>query len=185
MASERDGSDGRANKALAQAGITATAVIARMKEATGSKTDAQLAEYLQTSAPNISKWKKRNHIPFAEAVFVALKSNVHISQIISGQPITRIREAETNVLNVNILRAVLGALWRLSAFKLPSQQDETLQIDFLAKAIATRYYQAQVLAERLITEQGLKGESAEQAVVSALEMLFSNSHFFDDIKRRL
>lgn len=170
---------------LATAGVTAASVIERMKKATGLKTDAALAMYLQTAPANISKWRKRNAIPFAEAVFVSIKTGSPTSFIISGKERSSSAPVEALPLDIKVLRAVLASLWRLSAFSLPPNEDVAIQLDYLAKAIATRYFQAEALFEKLTREQKLDHQIAMQAVVGALELLFSDGHFFDEINRRL
>ncbi|MEZ5872101.1 MAG: helix-turn-helix domain-containing protein [Nitratireductor sp.] len=44
----------------------ASAVLDRLKDYTGTNTDTELAEKLQTSVANVSKWRQRNKVPYEQ-----------------------------------------------------------------------------------------------------------------------
>lgn len=61
-------------------------IIDRMKQVTGSSTDAELIGYLQLkSVGAISTWKSRDRIPYPECDFISQKENVDLGWLITGK----------------------------------------------------------------------------------------------------
>jgi hypothetical protein len=63
----------------------AAAVFERIKKTLGCDSDAELAWIFGTSPQHISNRKKRNSVPFREAVYVALWAGVSIDYLLTGE----------------------------------------------------------------------------------------------------
>lgn len=61
-------------------------IIDRMRQVTNSKTDAQLAKYLELKSNSaISTWKARNRIPYPECHNISQRENVDLGWLITGK----------------------------------------------------------------------------------------------------
>lgn len=63
---------------------SASAVFDRMREALGCESDAALAWVFGTSPQNISNRRKRNSVPYREAIYVAIWSKSSLEYILTG-----------------------------------------------------------------------------------------------------
>jgi hypothetical protein len=64
--------------------FSAVAVFGRMKEALGADTDAELAWIMGTSPQSLSNRRKRNSVPYREAVYVSLLARVSLDYLLTG-----------------------------------------------------------------------------------------------------
>lgn len=61
-------------------------IIDRMRQVTNSKTDAQLAKYLELKSNSaISTWKARNRIPYPECHNISQRENIDFGWLITGK----------------------------------------------------------------------------------------------------
>ena len=65
--------------------LRASAVIDRIKQVLGCDSDAELAWVFGSSPQSISNRRKRNSIPYREAVYVALWANASLAFLLTGQ----------------------------------------------------------------------------------------------------
>lgn len=73
------------DKLLSEDRFSATAVIERLKEAVGAETDAAFAWLTGISQQSLWNRKKRNSVPYREAVFIAAWSNCSLEYLITGE----------------------------------------------------------------------------------------------------
>lgn len=73
------------DEALADERFSASAVFDRIKEALGFDSDAALAWLFGTSPQSIWNRKRRNSVPYREAIFVALWANVSLEYLLTGE----------------------------------------------------------------------------------------------------
>jgi hypothetical protein len=84
IGAERKGFTAAVNETLANERFSATAVFDRVKETLGCDSDAELAWIFGTSPQNISNRRKRNSVPYREAIFVALWARVSLDYLLTG-----------------------------------------------------------------------------------------------------
>jgi len=60
-------------------------ILARMREATGSKNDAQLAAYLGVARSVVSAWKTRGTIPYASCGQIHERESVSMDWLLAGK----------------------------------------------------------------------------------------------------
>lgn len=158
--------------------ITAGAVLDRMKEVAGLRSDSELAERLKTSRSTVSKWRNRNAIPYAEAVFLALAQNSSLDYILTGnQPdsnVTKIKAIEQE-----FIRAALLNLYEMQIFKTREDRDPLDEIRLVAQGIAHQYERAQTMKRKLIEQEGLSEHDAQKAALTGLELLSSAGDIFE------
>lgn len=65
--------------------LGADAVFDRLKTALGADSDAELAWIFGTSPASLSNRRKRNSVPYREAVFVALWAHVSLDYLLTGK----------------------------------------------------------------------------------------------------
>lgn len=73
------------NSTLAREELGASAVFDRIKEALGCDSDAELAWIFGTSPQNVSHKRKRNSVPYREAIFVSLWAKVSLDYLLTGR----------------------------------------------------------------------------------------------------
>jgi hypothetical protein len=64
--------------------FSASAVFDRIRETLGCESDAALAWVFGTSPQNISNRRKRNSVPYREAIYVALWAKASLEYILTG-----------------------------------------------------------------------------------------------------
>lgn len=84
-ATARKGFQESVDKLLSDQRYSATSVFERIKEAMGATSDAELAWWLGVSPQNIWNKKRRNSVPYREAIFIAGFSNTSLSYILTGE----------------------------------------------------------------------------------------------------
>ena len=77
--------DQAVDEALSEERFSAVAVFDRIREALGCESDAALAWIFGTSPQNISNRKKRNSVPYREAVFVSLWAGAPLEYLLTGE----------------------------------------------------------------------------------------------------
>lgn len=60
-------------------------VVHRLKQATGTSSDAALAKVLDISPQTLSSWKSRDRIPYALCVDLALRKGVSLDWLLLGE----------------------------------------------------------------------------------------------------
>jgi hypothetical protein len=65
--------------------ISAVAIIERMKNEYGVKTDAELANRLEVSTPTIASWRRRNSVPFEQCVRAAVDCRTSLDSLVLGR----------------------------------------------------------------------------------------------------
>ena len=184
MATSVKPQDGEDNPAL-----SASAVVDRMKECAGVDTDSALAEFLHTSRANVSKWRNRGSVPYAEAVAVALRRNSSLDYILAGRgESVGFFEGTPGPLDEPIMLRVVSSLWAFGMFEvIPGTHgaaDETEILQRIAKAIVFQQARARALVERLRQESELTPRQAEAAALAAIELTFSDGTLFGGKKAR-
>lgn len=77
--------DQAVDEALSEERFSAGAVFDRIREALGCESDAALAWIFGTSPQNISNRKKRNSVPYREAIFVSLWEGTPLEYLLTGE----------------------------------------------------------------------------------------------------
>lgn len=80
------------DQTLADDRFSAGAVFDRIKETIGCESDAQLAWWFGTSPQSISNRRKRNAVPYREAVFMALWAKVPLDYLLLGVMVPAYRQ---------------------------------------------------------------------------------------------
>lgn len=151
-----------------------------MKEAAKLKSDAELAEWLKTSRSTVSKWRKRNAVPYAEAVFLSLMKHAPLDYLLTGR-VTQQAHAEQGVdIDFDFIRAALLNLFAMHSVVLQPGEDPTEQIALMARGITHQYRQAQVLMRRLVAQEGLSESDARKAAITGMELMSSAGDIFGD-----
>ncbi|NWL20699.1 helix-turn-helix domain-containing protein [Pseudomonas umsongensis] len=93
------------------------AVLARLKQITGTKSDASLSSALQVSPQTLSSWKGRDSTPYSICVEIAQARGVSLDWLLLGEgPILR-HSVAANALEHNQETATrentILAMWRL------------------------------------------------------------------------
>ncbi|WP_205885988.1 helix-turn-helix domain-containing protein [Pseudomonas laurylsulfativorans] len=92
------------------------AVLARLKQVTGTKTDASLSSALQISPQTLSSWKGRDSTPYSLCVEIAQTRGISLDWLLLGEgPILRqtvTDSSEANQESTTRENTIL-ALWRL------------------------------------------------------------------------
>jgi len=92
------------------------AVLARLKQVTGTKTDASLSSALQISPQTLSSWRGRDSTPYSLCVEIAQTRGISLDWLLLGEgPILRqtiTDTSETAQENTTRENTIL-ALWRL------------------------------------------------------------------------
>jgi hypothetical protein len=73
------------DQTLAEDRFTASAVFDRMKEGLGCDSDAELAWILGTSPQNVWHKRKRNSVPYREAVYLSLWGRLSLDYLLTGR----------------------------------------------------------------------------------------------------
>ena len=63
----------------------APAVFDRIKECLGMASDAELAWWFGTTPQSISNRKRRNSVPYAEAIYIAAWANESLDYLLTGE----------------------------------------------------------------------------------------------------
>jgi hypothetical protein len=148
-----------------------------MKEVYKVDTDIALADALHTTRQNISKWRSRNSIPYAEAVAASYMRNVSIDYILTGRGDRDRQKGTTQELDVQLLRAILLSLLAFDRIKITSG-DTVAELNEMAKAIAFQYKRAAEATQHLQQSDGLDAEAARAVAVAATELISSDGTFF-------
>lgn len=92
------------------------AVLARLKQITGTKSDASLSSALQISPQTLSSWKSRDSTPYSLCVDIAQARGVSLDWLLMGEgPILRAGAAESgeNPQTYSTRENTILELWRL------------------------------------------------------------------------
>jgi len=92
------------------------AVLARLKQITGTKTDASLSSALQISPQTLSSWKGRDSTPYSLCVDIAQARGISLDWLLLGEgPILRQTVTDSSVANQESTTRenTILALWRL------------------------------------------------------------------------
>ncbi|WP_191628076.1 helix-turn-helix domain-containing protein [Pseudomonas fluorescens] len=92
------------------------AVLARLKQVTGTKTDASLSSALQISPQTLSSWRGRDSTPYSLCVEIAQARGISLDWLLLGEgPVLRqtvTDSSETDQASTTREDTIL-ALWRL------------------------------------------------------------------------
>lgn len=155
----------------ADARLDAATVIDRLKEALGVSSDVALADALKTSKQNISKWKTRNSVPYAEAVFVSFSKGVSLDYLLAGERSPRSSSRLPSNLDPEFLRASLQNIVRAGLLEIPKGRKPEAVFEAAATSIAAQYERAEKVMYELVTHRGLKLMDARAAAIVATELL--------------
>lgn len=92
------------------------AVLARLKQITGTKSDASLSSALKISPQTLSSWKGRDSTPYSLCVDIAQARGISLDWLLLGEgPILRTATAESqdNNQESTTRENTILALWRL------------------------------------------------------------------------
>lgn len=157
--------------------LNAADVLGRMKEVYGVDTDTALADALHTTRQNVSKWRSRNSIPYAEAVAASYMRNVSIDYILTGRGSRERGQGAAPELDIKLLRAILLSLLAFDRIKIIGG-DTVSELNEMAKAIAFQYKRAAEAAQHLQQNDGLDAEAARAVAVAATELISSDGTLF-------
>lgn len=71
---------------------TAAAVIDRMREALEVRSDTALAAALGVAKTTVSSWRRRDSIPYEKCIEIAIRANVHMHWLLTGEGEPRNRD---------------------------------------------------------------------------------------------
>lgn len=162
-----------------QPDLSANAVLDRMKGSAKLKSDAELAEWLKTSRSTVSKWRKRNAIPYAEAVYLSLMMHASLDYLLTGRGTSQWSLAKGVDIDPDFIRAALLNLFSMHAVVLQPDEDPVEQIALMARGIAHQYRQAQALMHRLVDQEGLSETDARRAAITGMELMSSAGDIFE------
>jgi hypothetical protein len=157
---------------------SASSIIERMKEVSNCASDAELSKMFNVSRSNISKWRKRNSVPYEQVQRIAVLSNGNLSYILTGKKSgTEFRTL--SVIDVNTLKLVLRAIYFPTMLVMPpGQQNVNDYIDRLAKSISRRYNEIENAAADIMKATGLDEHRARAVAMKAAASILLGS--FDD-----
>lgn len=92
------------------------AVLARMKQITGTKTDAALSSALKISPQTLSSWKGRDSTPYSICIDLAQATGVSLDWLLLGEgPMLRHSPADTDddTAGRTLQESTVLAHWRL------------------------------------------------------------------------
>ncbi|UVM06364.1 helix-turn-helix domain containing protein [Pseudomonas laurylsulfatiphila] len=92
------------------------AVLARLKQVTGTKTDASLSSALQISPQTLSSWRGRDSTPYSLCVEIAQTRGISLDWLLLGEgPILRqtITDSSQTGQESTTRENTILALWRL------------------------------------------------------------------------
>ncbi|MCP2065937.1 helix-turn-helix domain-containing protein [Pseudomonas laurylsulfatiphila] len=92
------------------------AVLARLKQVTGTKTDASLSSALQISPQTLSSWRGRDSTPYSLCVEIAQTRGISLDWLLLGEgPILRqtITDSSDTGQESTTRENTILALWRL------------------------------------------------------------------------
>jgi len=92
------------------------AVLARLKQITGTKTDASLSSALQISPQTLSSWKGRDSTPYSLCVDIAQTRGISLDWLLLGEgPILRqtVTDSPVTIQESTNRENTILALWRL------------------------------------------------------------------------
>ncbi|MFY0731527.1 helix-turn-helix transcriptional regulator [Pseudomonas sp. NFX15] len=95
---------------------TSQAVLTRLKQITGTKTDASLSSALQISPQTLSSWKGRDSTPYSLCVEIAQARGISLDWLLLGEgPILRQVPGNTSPNNqeTTARENTILTLWRL------------------------------------------------------------------------
>jgi len=158
--------------------LGARAVIERMKEACAVTTDAALADAIRSSRQNIAKWKSRNSVPYAEAVFVSFIRNVSLDYLLTGDAGESTKLRRPSKIDQEIVRAILANILGFGLFEIPEHREVPQALNDMAKAIVFQYARADDVIRELVSKKGLDPDSARSAAIVGTEMLGTDGTLF-------
>lgn len=164
--------------ALTDERLSAAAVVERMKEAFAVDTDSALADALRTTRQNVSKWKSRNAVPYAEAVFTSILRGVSLDYLLTGSADAATKTSSVRVLDAEIVKAILLTICAMGLLEVPSDRDFDDAMETASKAISHQYARSETLIEELVSRKGLSPEAARSATILATELLGSDGTVF-------
>jgi hypothetical protein len=148
----------------------ARAVVERLKEALGASSDAALARELRTSQQTISKWKTRNSVPYAEAVYVSLSKGVSLDFLLGGNGSAASSRLPSN-LDPEFIRVALQLLVRAGLLAVPKGRKPEESLAAAAASISAQYERAEKAMCELVIQNGLSLLDARKAAIVAIEMI--------------
>lgn len=163
---------------MADERLSASSVIERLKEAMNVSSDAALAEGLRTSRQNISKWKTRNAVPYAEAILVSFMRGVSLDYLLTGEVVEGTKLKRPSKLDPEIIQAILVNALGFGLFDIPKDRDGAQSLNDIARAIVFQYARAEDVIRELISSKGLSPDAARSAAIVATEMMGSDGKVF-------
>ena len=149
----------------------------RMKEAAGLSSDSQLADWLKTSRSTVSKWRKRNAVPYAEAVYLALMQHASLDYLLTGQRTAKL-ESKIEVVEEDFIRAALLNIHGMQLFQIPGDAEPFEEIRLIAQGVAHQHGRALLMKRKLIDHEGLSEQDAHRAALTGLELMSSAGDIF-------
>jgi transcriptional regulator with XRE-family HTH domain len=145
-----------------------------MREAWRIDTDSALAERLQTSRQNISKWRSRNSVPYAEAIYTSNFCDVSLDWLLKGKgekalPYTPPKQT----LDVELIQVAIVQLLEFGILRLRDEEDEqkrSYDIEICAQAIASQYATILKTAHLLTTDNHMTPAEARKVAIHAARM---------------
>ncbi|ABE62434.1 conserved hypothetical protein [Nitrobacter hamburgensis X14] len=154
----------------ADARFGARAVIDRLKEVFGVSSDAALADELRTARANISKWKARNSVPYAEAVYASISKGISLDYLLAGSGSVASSRLPSN-LDPEFIRAALQLIVRAGLLSIGKGHKPAETLEAAASSISVQYERAEKAMYELVVHRGLSGVDARKAAIVAIEML--------------
>ena len=143
-----------------------------MKEVANCKSDADLSKLFGISRSNISKWKKRNSVPYEQVQRVAVLSNANLSYLLTGEQYgTEFRTI--SVIDTKTLKLALRAIYFPTLLVMPPGQTNVDEyIDRSAKSISRRYNDIENAVADIMKASGLNEHQARGVAIKAATSIF-------------
>lgn len=146
---------------------TPQAVFERLKEATGSVSDADLARNLGIAPTTISTWRRREAIPYEECAKVALANGISLDFLIFG----RFSAATPPLVQLDqeLLRACIGLSMAMERqFVGTKLSDAWPQLTVRISERVARFYVTYI--ETILSQDGVDAKSRMRGkIISMLE----------------
>lgn len=152
--------------------IDAGDVIGRIKEALEISNDSDLAHYFGISKSTISGWRKRNRVPYEEAVLAARASHSHLDWIITGEETNDLYAGllegpiDHQLLSIILLDNVISTKW---AFLTADTQSDVEKSQFLSRIISSSYNRHNDMMREAIEKNFMKKEEFLSSLLRAVK----------------
>jgi len=158
---------------------SADAVIDRMRQALGPKSDADLAAVLRVAPSTVGNWRTRNSVPYEHCVAIAANTSVSLNWLLLGQGEIE-RYIDQNIrFDFSLLRYVIRGVMKNYVIRLDdglasaftaraSRLGPDYNVDRLVKDIANHICSIYFTRARMLKEVLLTGRFSREEALALL-----------------